>query len=319
MLTLLQRPVETGLCLVRKLAWSPDGRYLAAVMFHRKSGEPFSSVLLWDLHASAEAKTVGTFPSRIMSMTFAAGGRFLAAGIDYHTVQLWDLQNEMKVLKLPHEPIPEKSKESRQTFYAPPTASRVMSFHNSSIMIAHSRNRWYRWNLDQPEDETVQISQHHLGIESWVLTPDDQKLLIVDRSKSIRRCNNPLKPWIHREFMSRAVEAERLILSRCGKRFAFVNNSVLKIGDVQGKSRDLTELSGHRSFIYAAAFGADAHTMITGGEDGSTRVWNVERSQEIEQYDWGIGRVTAIEVSPDGSMVAAGGDGHENLVLWDLD
>lgn len=319
MLTLLQRPEKTGLCLVRRLSWSPDGRYLAAVMFHRKGGEPSSSVLLWDLHISAEAKTLGTFPSRIMSMTFAAGGRFLAAGVDYHTVMLWDLQNDMAVLNLPHEPIPARSAESRQQVYVPLTAPRVMSFHKSSLMIAHCRERWYRWNLDQPEEESVQISQHHLGIESWVLTPDDQKLLLVDRSKSIRRCSNPLKPWIHREFMSRAVEAERLILSRCGKRFAFVNNSVLKIGHVHGKSRDLTELSGHQSFIYAAAFGADDQTVITGGEDGSTRIWNVERSQEIEQYDWGIGRVTAIEVSPDGSMVAAGGDGHENLVLWDLD
>ncbi|MBL8813691.1 MAG: hypothetical protein JNM43_26225 [Planctomycetaceae bacterium] len=319
MLTLLQRPKESGLCLIRKLAWSPDGCYLAAVMFHRKSGEPFSSVLLWDLNTSADAELLETFPSRIMSLTFAAGGRFLATGVSHNAVQVWDLQNNLEVRHLPNEPLPERSTRDRGSVYVPPNASRVVAYHQSNVLISYCRNQWFRWNLEQPDSEDVHKTSTAINIESIVLTPDDKKLLFVTRDGAIRQCNNAEKPWRHQEVMNRSMQAERIILSRCGTSYAFAEGSQLLVGYLSKGMHGFKTLAGHKSFIYAATFGPDVNTIITGGQDGSTRIWNVEREQEVEQFDWGIGRVTAVEASPDGTIVAAGGDGDQNLVLWDLE
>ena len=54
-------------------------------------------------------------------------------------------------------------------------------------------------------------------------------------------------------------------------------------------------------------------------QNGTTRRWNLDRQKELAQYDWGIGRVTAMDLSPDGSSVVAGGDGNQNLIMWDLE
>ena len=76
MLTLLERPDASRLCLVRPVQWSPDGRCIAAVVFRSNSKESSSTVMLWKPAESCDPVTLGQFPGRIMSLAFAAGGRY---------------------------------------------------------------------------------------------------------------------------------------------------------------------------------------------------------------------------------------------------
>jgi len=74
-------------------------------------------------------------------------------------------------------------------------------------------------------------------------------------------------------------------------------------------------LTGHTGTIRDAAFSPDGARAATAASDGTVRVWNIEAQEAIQRYDLG-GPVFAVEVSPDGRVVAGGAPPGD---LWLID
>lgn len=94
------------------------------------------------------------------------------------------------------------------------------------------------------------------------------------------------------------------------------------------RKRQLTLPSGAER-IDALAFTPDGRTIMAGSAVGHIRVWDVpdfpQHDEESPpaptpraQFDWGIGPVTALGVSSDGLLAAAGG-ASGLVVVWDLE
>lgn len=317
MLTLLDRPETNGLCLVRRVKWSPDGKHLAAILFEREAGEPRSTILLWNLEKSTRAEVLGTFHSRSMSLTFAAQGRYLAVGIDRHTVRIWDLEQLLVGSNLPlaeAHPANAPVSEYRNLF----GSAQVCRFGETGTLAVYRSNRWSLWDLEDPAKTAPEEQKKNYRVDSCATSSDSRVLVFVAEDGVVRRfklssgLKSPLILW-------QGSRCERVVVSRCGERFAVIEGNQVRFGSVSGRNRELRRLEGHEAFVYAAVFGPDHRTLLTGGHDGTTRLWNLDRQKELAQYDWGIGRVTAMDLSPDGSSVVAGGDGNQNLIMWDLE
>jgi hypothetical protein len=66
-----------------------------------------------------------------------------------------------------------------------------------------------------------------------------------------------------------------------------------------------------------AAFHPDGHTLLTAGHDGQARVWDTDPLTERAAYDFGLGRLRACAVAPDGLTAAVAS--ATRVVVFDLD
>src|SRR5262249_33745102 len=70
---------------------------------------------------------------------------------------------------------------------------------------------------------------------------------------------------------------------------------------------------------WAAVFGKDEKEVLTGGDDGSVRVWDVNSGKHLRELKGHVGPVTWLAYRPGNrhQVLSAGADG--TLRLWDLD
>lgn len=77
--------------------------------------------------------------------------------------------------------------------------------------------------------------------------------------------------------------------------------------------------AGHRP---AAAVAVHPHrpVVVTGGADGLVHLWGAGGRALVprQSFDWQVGHVTALAISPDGLLAAVGGVSGE-AVVWDLE
>ncbi|MDW8299302.1 MAG: WD40 repeat domain-containing protein [Anaerolineae bacterium] len=74
--------------VVRSIAWSVDGRYMAVA-----SGSFDRAVHIWDACTKSEVQVLKPFDGAVRSIAWSANGQFLAFGLSDRTVQVWDVQS----------------------------------------------------------------------------------------------------------------------------------------------------------------------------------------------------------------------------------
>jgi hypothetical protein len=76
--------------------------------------------------------------------------------------------------------------------------------------------------------------------------------------------------------------------------------------------------TGTRRHVRDLAFHPDGRHLLTAHTDGGARVIDTQTGRATRAYAWEVGELTAVAISPDGALAAAGGAGGR-VVLWDLD
>lgn len=80
------------------------------------------------------------------------------------------------------------------------------------------------------------------------------------------------------------------------------------------------QAKGRAQAVAAVAVHPHRPLILTGAGDETVRLWDYTESSLTprESFDWQLGRVTAVAISPDGMLAAAGGASGE-VVVWDLE
>jgi WD40 repeat protein len=108
-----------------------------------------------------------------------------------------------------------------------------------------------------------------------------------------------------------------------GKTLALALGGGVQLWDV-AKGRPRGERADHRDLVRAVAFSPEGGRLLTAGWDGEARLYAADPAtgavlRQAGVYDWKVGRLFDVAISPDGTLAAAGGNEAPYLVVWDVE
>jgi WD40 repeat protein/serine/threonine protein kinase len=86
--------------------------------------------------------------------------------------------------------------------------------------------------------------------------------------------------------------------------------------DRQCHQESLT-IRGHAGGVWSVRYSPDGARLITGGDDGTVRVWDSSTGHELQKLIGPGGPVVNVAYSPDGKQIASGGFDNQAIRVWD--
>jgi WD40 repeat protein len=276
--------------VIRCLAYSPDGRLLAA-------GDEANNVLLWAL-PSFEQTGVLAGDYRVECVSFSPTGRLLAAGLPGYIV-VWNAVNQEPVASQPGH-----NGGTRGLAWLP---------HDKVLASCGWDPEVHFWT-DKLEQrwEPVIVPEPMMAL---AFTPDGQHLALAGNNGTLMLIDMPQR------MKTDELKHEKPLFSlACAPDGRLVAAGDAKgdiiLWDTTGETAPRI-LRGHEWTVYGLAFTPNANNLVSGSADGTVRLWEVSTGRLIETFRWHTRWVTSVAVSPDG-MTAASGSADGTIVVWDL-
>jgi WD40 repeat protein len=75
----------------------------------------------------------------------------------------------------------------------------------------------------------------------------------------------------------------------------------------------------HDEVVRACTFTPDGRRLLTAGDDWTVHLWDVHGGTEVSSFNWRMGPIQHLAVSPDGMTAALGACNRPEIVVWDLE
>ncbi len=269
---------------VRSVAFSPDGRY-------GLSGGNDAVALVWDLERGRLARVLQGHRHVVGQVAFCPDGRLAATGSWDNTIRLWDLDKETELCVL------EDDEGGNRRLALVPGSRRLLS--------AGADHTVHLWDLSEGR-RIARLAGHDDEIQSVAVSPDGRTALSAGADATVRVWRLP-EAGQPAELRAEQFRAPPTLAA---------SPPPLEEDETVESATELRRFQGHTAGVRCVAFSPEGTLALSGGEDGTARLWDVQRGQEIRQMDSHSGRVLSVVFSPDGSLVmSSGADG--TVRLWD--
>jgi len=289
---------------VYSMAFSPDGKYIAAGGDHLKA-------CIWDVETGKLVRTLN-HNAVVQVVTYSPDGKYLATGTwdtykveNNETVNIWD----MKTGNLLHKLSP-----TRQEYNAP---VRSMDFSPDSKLLAVSYGgnirgisifRVSNGKLYKTLDDDGGALSLKFSLDGANLVYANNKEQICTHINLSKKCNDKittdLKEWIY-----------SIDISPDGKFIAVAGaDKIVTILDTNSK-KPVQILKGHTSVIRTIAYGPKGRYLVSGSDDRTIRVWDINKGEAVRVIkSWPF--VYSIAFDQGTKLFAAGG--NEIIKIWKL-
>lgn len=267
------------------LAWSPDGKTLAAA----SAG---SWVHLLETETFERYRILQGAKGLVRTIDWSPDGQTLAGGavitnqagdpID-GDVLIWDVANPSVIVR----PLPENIQPVRSVAFAP--SGKTLAIGRDDGMIA-------LWDVRSRQILGSPFKAHDHRIMSIDFSPDGRYMISGSIDGTIGLWN-VLAP------------TRSVVVNPTGDRLATSQGPVISLWDIsQGKTDFLTLLAGHTDEILSLAFTLDGNTLASSGKDNTLRLWDVNQGEPIGKPQSTRSNVLTLQFTPDGSLLALGGE-----------
>jgi WD40 repeat protein len=309
------------------MALAPDGKTIAA-------GTAFNAIRVFDLNMGKELFTERQgHDASVNSVAYSRDGQLLVTGGDNEQIWIWDPASSRPIRSLPGT--------SALQVALTPDAQRLAVLspgRQSRRNGVGEKKRCVRLRDTTSGQEIFHLPPKEVRGRAMALSPDGKVLVSVDwkyssGSAGDTDCN--LDIWEGssghhlRGFPLRDFQPDVVAFHPSGATVAVAGRSghaPIRIVNLERGEEVLTV--GRGEWVRCMAFSPDGRSLVAGDFRQPVRVWEMATGEEIFSLDTDAQTiVNAVAVSPDGRIIAAGGDAswHESgqrsasiIQLWDL-
>jgi len=290
--------VEDGECV---RAFSPAGPALHTVAFDDSGGRIAAGgesdvVHVWSV---ADGSRLHALPAAapVWEVLISPDGETLLAGLSHRIIQRWDLATGRELSRLHgHEEL---------------VSSLAFAGSDSSCLISASWDGTVRSWEPEGSDRLRKLVGHTDLVRAAAFSPDDRLIASASWDGTVRLWSAPSGD-----------ELVKLQLGDRVKALAFhPREPRISAAGLSGPLRTWStetggELAGLRipeldSGIHSVSFDSDGVHVVIGGGRGSIEIWTTAPPRLLGKAPGGGTDVSELAISPDGSVVAAEGEGFE--------
>ncbi|MFD0487534.1 WD40 repeat domain-containing protein [Saccharopolyspora spinosporotrichia] len=264
---------------VNEVAFSPDGSRIAAA-------RPDLSLSMWELTGSRRTTGFPGVTVPVSGLAFAPDGRTLLSASFDNTVTLWD---------------GDRPGQRRTLLATEPGGLTDIAASRDGSIAAMSRDAILRWEMARLPLAAPESSA------PITYTPDGSALVGAADGTLVEWRGNGAAGGVP---LGRAVNA---VFSRDRTKLALNSGNTVSVWDVVRRTK---EAEWAVPEAHAIALSADGAQLAVADTEG-TRIWNVAQRRPVTSLKGYPGRPSALDLSPDGRRLAAGGEG-DVLMVWDV-
>jgi WD40 repeat protein len=287
---------------VRALAVSPDKSAVVASrgnqihVYDAGSGKHIRSLIDPNLTASDKRPVKAAHLALVESITFSPDGKYIVSGA-FQEVILWDAQTG--------------ALKQRITGFA----DRIMAlgFSPDGKLLATGGGAPTEDGeikvLEVPSGKVVADikNRHSDTVFGVAFSPDGKKLATCAADKFVKVFEMPSGKFI-KSFEGHTHHVLDVAWKGDGKMLASASaDNSIKVWDYE-KGEQVRTIPGHGKQVTRLLFKGATSECITVSGDQTARMWNVDNGGNIRNFNGATDFLYAVGISPDGAVVAAGGE-----------